>query len=266
MSCYQVRDWDKYFENDRSRNRANCSFVCVPNKQHGMGFLRIMAEPDGASIYGIWHCIVGACSQQRVRNGWLTDGGDSAVTGWCANDLALKFRRPVDEIQRALDFLSSSKVGWLILHKSEQSHTEVTSESPQSPLKEEKEGREEKEEKASPLALAIQVFDGWNEMAERSGLPKCLVMSDQRRRKLVIRIGNEFFKSNWRQALKRVEQSSFCRGDSERGWKASLDWFMQPDSVAKLMEGKYDSVRQPNGTPTLHHLRDSIPQEVQDEI
>ena len=102
MPLYQIKDWDAHFENDRSRNRIQCSFVCVPNKQHGMGFCRIMAEPDGAAIYGIWHCIVGACSQQRKRYGWLTSDGDKAVSGWGVEDLALKFRRPESEIARAL--------------------------------------------------------------------------------------------------------------------------------------------------------------------
>ena len=100
MPLYQIKDWDAFFENDRSRNRIQCSFVCVPNKQHGMGFCRIMAEVDGAAIYGIWHCIVGACSQQRKRNGWLTPDGDKAVSGWGVEDLALKFRRPESEIAR----------------------------------------------------------------------------------------------------------------------------------------------------------------------
>jgi len=115
---YQIRDWDVHFENDRSRNRARCSFVCVPNKQHGLGFSRIMAEPDGAAIYGIWHCIVGACSQQAKRNGWLTVDGDHKGSPWLVDDLALKFRRPAKEIERALEILCNDKVNWMIRHES----------------------------------------------------------------------------------------------------------------------------------------------------
>jgi hypothetical protein len=117
---YQVRDWDKHFENNKSRERDRLSFVCIPNKQHGLGFARIMAEPDGAAIYGIWHCITGACSQQsRPRHGWLTDtgrapGGHQAGTPWAPADLALKFRRPVEEVKRALDVLCSKDVGWVV--------------------------------------------------------------------------------------------------------------------------------------------------------
>ena len=114
---YQVKDWDVYFENDRSRTREKCSFVCVPNKQHGMGFARIMAEVDGAAIYGIWCLILGACSQQKKRAGWLTDNGERTGTAWGADDLAVKFRRPALEIQRSLDFICSDKVGWMVKHE-----------------------------------------------------------------------------------------------------------------------------------------------------
>jgi uncharacterized phage protein (TIGR02220 family) len=146
---YQIVGWDKNFENDRSRSRKSCSFVCVPNKQHGMGFSRIMAEKDGAAIYGIWHCIIGACSQQASRHGWLTFDGEQAGSAWGVDDLSLKFRRPAAEIARALSFLSSDKVEWLKCHKTSDMpdcHRALTAHSPPSTLKEEKR-REEKEEK-----------------------------------------------------------------------------------------------------------------------
>ena len=185
---YQIRDWDDHFENNKSRERDRLSFVCIPNKQHGIGFCRIMAEPDGAAIYGIWHLITGACSQQsRPRNGWLTDtgrapaghqpgtsrapAGHRAGTAWIPADLALKFRRPVEEVKRALDVLSSESIGWMILHN------EVPAECPPSarrvpaecpPSAQEGEGREGKEGKGRedpaaptnhpPLSATIEYF------------------------------------------------------------------------------------------------------------
>lgn len=141
---YQIANWNTHFENDRSRQRDKCSFVCVPNKQHGMGFCRVMSEPDGAMIYGIWHLILGACSQQSLpRNGWLTVGGDQAGSAWGVDDLALKFRRPKDEIVRAMEVLSSEKVGWIICHKSPCGNNGLTADSPQTHLERKKEGKEE---------------------------------------------------------------------------------------------------------------------------
>jgi hypothetical protein len=147
MKIYRIKDWNEHFENDRSRSRKSCSFVCVPNKQHGMGFCRIMAEKDGAAIYGIWHLILGACSQQlSPRNGWLTADGDQAGSPWGVDDLALKFRRPETEISRALNVLSSKSVGWIeVTGESPDDHCEVTADSPPTPLERKKEGKEKKE-------------------------------------------------------------------------------------------------------------------------
>lgn len=117
MIVYQIRDWDSHFENNKSRERNDCSFVCVPNKQHGLGFQRVVSEKDGSTIYGIWHMIVGTCSRQKKpRLGWLTQDGHQTGTPLTPDDLSLQFRRPVKEVERALEFLSSPRVGWMICY------------------------------------------------------------------------------------------------------------------------------------------------------
>lgn len=92
--------------------------------------------------------------------------------------------------------------------------------------------------KESPLALSRSIMEAWNAIPT---LSNCLVMSDKRRRGLASRITDPFFAANWQAALVKVSQSKFCNGESDRGWKASFDWFIQPDSVAKIMEGKYEN-------------------------
>lgn len=114
MTLYRVKDWDKHFENNKSRERDQCHFVCVPNKQHGLGLLRILSEPDGAGIYGVWHLIVGLLSRQHLpRIGCLTVDGSQDGCPISTADLAMLWRRPEKEIKRALEVLASSKVGWI---------------------------------------------------------------------------------------------------------------------------------------------------------
>ena len=115
---YQIKDWDEHFENNRSRQVDKCNFICIPNKQSGMGLTRILAEKDGLAIYGAWHLITGACSQQHPpRRGWLTDTGRPGGLAWTEEDLAIKFRRDAAEFKRALDVLTGLKVDWIIAHK-----------------------------------------------------------------------------------------------------------------------------------------------------
>ena len=103
---------------------------------------------------------------------------------------------------------------------------------------------------AASLADIQSVFDEWNSSAKKSGLPQCLIISDKRRSCLSSRFKDDFFKANWRQAISRISKSQFCHGHSDRGWRATFDWFITPDAVLKVMEGKYDSApKQPSNKP-----------------
>ena len=81
-----------------------------------------------------------------------------------------------------------------------------------------------------------EIFDVWNNL---SALPRCLVVSDKRRLQLKARLGDPFFVDNWKEAMMRISASSFLTGINDRGWKATFDWFIQSDSVVKIMEGTY---------------------------
>jgi hypothetical protein len=113
-SVYRIPSWDENFESSKSRTFEFTRRVYMPNKQHGMGFTRIISEHDGAAIFGIWCMILQLCSQQKTpREGWLTEDGTDAGRPFDASDLALRWRRQEAEVARAIDFLSSDKIGWL---------------------------------------------------------------------------------------------------------------------------------------------------------
>ncbi len=89
MTVYQIQNWDSLFENNKSRERDQCHFVCVPNKQDGMGLTRLLSLPNGTAVYGIFHLILGACSRQRrPRAGWMTDDGQQTGTAWAPAEMA----------------------------------------------------------------------------------------------------------------------------------------------------------------------------------
>jgi hypothetical protein len=115
MIRYRIRDWDRCFETAQSRKVDKLQWFGMPNKQHGLGLTWILAQSDGAAIYGIWCLILGACSHQAApRQGWLTQDGTPGGVPWTAEDLAMRWRRHIDEIERAMSILSSPKVGWLL--------------------------------------------------------------------------------------------------------------------------------------------------------
>lgn len=110
--------------------------------------------------------------------------------------------------------------------------------SPSPSSKEEREGA-----KAPPRPLEIEV---WN---SHQNLPRCLAWNGSRLHRLKVRRSDPFFEANYSEAVKRVAASSFCTGGNDRGWKATFDWMLQPDTVAKIMEGKYDNREPKTNTP-----------------
>ena len=107
--------------------------------------------------------------------------------------------------------------------------------------------------KKSESAGLQEVFDAWNALP--GVFPQCLLLSDKRRRTLQIRLREPFFAGAWRDALARLSASRFAQGENDRGWRASFDWFITPDVVQKIMEGKYDTRNgkkaESNQTPEL---------------
>jgi len=214
---YQVRDWNDYFENARSRTLLECSWVPMPNKQSGLGLSRILAEPDGAAIYGIWCLIVGAVSRQRKpRNGWLTADGYQAGTPWTPGDLALMFRRPAEEVERALAFLSSGPVGWIAVHGEYPSGTgEVSAECPPSAKKERK--KERKKYPPSPRSGGVAlVFECW--VSKHWGGKGKRPMLDAKRARLIkARLKDGYSVEDLKQAIDGCALDPFSMGQNDRG-------------------------------------------------
>lgn len=55
----------------------------------------------------------------------------------------------------------------------------------------------------------------------------------------------------WRELFGHVRRSSFLRGNNSRGWRASLDWLINPTNFDKVMAGTYDdrgSAANPEGS------------------
>jgi len=71
------------------------------------------------------------------------------------------------------------------------------------------------------------------------------VFTNRRKQILSERIStDEFWKHHWRACIERIGKSKFCTGINERGWVADVDWFLKPDTVAKIVEGAYDGSKQ----------------------
>lgn len=64
--------------------------------------------------------------------------------------------------------------------------------------------------------------------------------TDKRRSSFNARIRKQEWRDRWETALAKTKDSPFCNGDNDRAWFADVDWFLRPDTVQKILEGKYD--------------------------
>lgn len=84
---------------------------------------------------------------------------------------------------------------------------------------------------------AAEFMEAWNALPQV--FPKIKAMSSGRVRAFNARMKEPAWREYWRTALAMVAQSPFLGGENERGWKADADFFLRPDTVARILEGKY---------------------------
>lgn len=107
-------------------------------------------------------------------------------------------------------------------------------------------GGEDHEPAEKPRVGAAQVrsiLDTWNELTTPP-IPRANSLSAKRRRTIKTRLGEPGFLEAWPDVCKRVEASSFCRGESDSGWIASLDALLRPGRWQEVLEGKYADKKQ----------------------
>jgi hypothetical protein len=109
------------------------------------------------------------------------------------------------------------------------------------PLKKEEENPLPPKGGASPLD-ALRAFEAYNATALRCGLPQAAKLTPDRSRKIIARL-KDYGLDGWAQALANIEKSSFLTGTNDRGWRASLEFLLQPPSFSKVHDGGYGNGR-----------------------
>lgn len=79
----------------------------------------------------------------------------------------------------------------------------------------------------------------WNENC--GTLPRVIANSKSRDKLSKDRLSEEKNLDAWADVVKRIASSAFCCGNNERGWQATFDWLLKPDTRLRVLEGKYDT-------------------------
>ena len=80
--------------------------------------------------------------------------------------------------------------------------------------------------------------NAWNEIAPPE-CPRVTRLTDKRRAKARQRLRENPEAEFWREAIESMHERPFLRGGGPRGWRADFDWFLQPDSAVRVLEGAF---------------------------
>lgn len=85
-------------------------------------------------------------------------------------------------------------------------------------------------------------------------LPEIRLYSDKRAKAFATRIMNPEWRDHWKEAIDKIPSCPFLLGENDRKWKADAEFFLRPDTVAKIIEGKYDGPQEdPNNWWKKHY-------------
>jgi len=89
------------------------------------------------------------------------------------------------------------------------------------------------------LAMA-EVLDAWNALAKTAGLPVARDLGKTRRTHLGARLKDKQWRDTWQEALALIPTSDCLSGRIPgRNWRCTLDFFLKPDTVGKILEGDW---------------------------
>src|SRR6266852_5538283 len=67
----RVRDWDRLYENNRSREMKRTNWFPMPNDLSADSYVELLAHPQGAAHLGVWTAVLMVASRTKPR-GCLT--------------------------------------------------------------------------------------------------------------------------------------------------------------------------------------------------
>jgi hypothetical protein len=111
MKLYVIKGWDGNYESAESRKIAGpLKWYAARTSISGLGYVRMTQEKDAAQLFAAWNLILMiAANQNREDRGVLAHRGIPLTP----DDMELVTRFPAKTFERALEFFSSDRIGWL---------------------------------------------------------------------------------------------------------------------------------------------------------
>ncbi len=84
------------------------------------------------------------------------------------------------------------------------------------------------------------IVDAWNSLQKDTAIkPVSRIVTSSTRYKLLSARLKEYGIDNVLNAIENIRQSDFLKGNNDRGWIITFDWFVKPNNFPKVLEGNY---------------------------
>lgn len=86
------------------------------------------------------------------------------------------------------------------------------------------------------------VIDAWNALSNDTAIkPVSKILSTSKRYQMLVARIKEYGLDNVLKAIENISQSDFLKGNNNKGWIITFDWFVRPNNFPKVFEGDYDN-------------------------
>jgi uncharacterized phage protein (TIGR02220 family) len=102
-----ITDWEKHFENNRTRDLKRMEWVPLPTKQDGDGYTELLDHKDGAAHFGAWCAILQIAAKCQPRGTLMRDRSIPHDAASLSRLSRIKVRDLEDAIERLIC------IGWL---------------------------------------------------------------------------------------------------------------------------------------------------------
>lgn len=198
------------FTSDKALDRAR-------NKAIKAGYLNY--APGRKGVAGKYWCLIPA-TVKDIPDGPCDETAEK-VAGECPDNSRESDGASAEQVQS--NSREKGDLSYLSLTPIPNPEEESTSDKPEDGLE-------------SSLAAHQVIVTEWNIV----GPVKCQRLTAKRRATMAARLRDAWWRENWRKGLARIPDSDFLCGRSG-AWKADIDWFLKPDSLTKILEGKYEN-------------------------
>ena len=80
----------------------------------------------------------------------------------------------------------------------------------------------------------------WIEIANNFNLSGVKLKINDKRKKAIKILLNEYTAEEILQAMEKIHISKFLQGDNKNNWQVTFDWLINKSNLLKVLEGNYD--------------------------